>query len=517
MFDRNNRFAFDKSVRSRDADGRLHVSSSHISKATVNPYRGDEIPDYEKLGLNPKKIYYLLRDPEELRKAAKTFNHIPILNEHIATDADSHKFNSVIGSTGTDASYNHPYLDNSLVFWPRSAIDDIEDGDAKELSSSYRYKADMTPGEFEGKRYDGVMRDIVGNHVALVSEGRAGSDVCVGDSALRLRGDFDMNLRYSPSSVLTRGALLSYIYPRLAQDQKIDLKPILKDVTAETFSIPKIAKAVKRAADGKLARDADLEDIEQVLAAVKGAIQDEEDDAEHEETENEDAATDEDEEDGDLEDMVHKFLAEHLSTEDQKTLNDMIDKHRNGASEDEEKDDETERDDKDEMTDEKHGEDEETDEEEDDDKDEEKDETDKAEDRSNRKHGVSLDAEEPDMKIKHDTDSLPVTKKAMDAAIRRAQDQAIANQRAIRDAERFVRPFVGDLSIAFDSADDVYRHVLEMRGIKTKGVHPSAYRVILENLPKGQNVKQNHRLAADSAAKNSFSERFPNAAKVVRI
>lgn len=515
MFDRFNRFAFDKSVRSRDADGRLHVSSSHISKATVNPYRGEEIPDYEKLGLDPKKIYYLLRDPEELRKGAKTFNHIPILNEHIPTDADSHKFDSVIGSTGTDASYNHPYLDNSLVFWPRSAIDDIEDGDAKELSSSYRYTADMTPGEFEGKKYDGVMRDIVGNHVALVREGRAGSDVCVGDSALQLYGVFDMNLRYSPSSVLTRGALLSYIYPRLAQDQKIDLKPILKDVTAETFSIPKIAKAVKRAADGKLARDADLEDIEQVLAAVKGAIQDEEDDAEHEETENEDAATDEDEEDGDLEDMVHKFLAEHLSTEDQKTLNDMIEKHRKGASQDEDKNDETERDDKDEMKDDNRGEDEETDE---DDEDDEKDETDKTDDRSkDRKHGVSLDAEEPDMKIKRDASSLPVTKKAMDAAIRHAQDQAIANQRAIRDAERFVRPFVGDLSIAFDSADDVYRHVLEMHGIKTKGVHPSAYRVILENLPRNNQSKQNRAFAADSAAKSSFSERFPNAAKVVRI
>lgn len=40
----------------------------------------------------------------------------------------------------------------------------------------------MTPGVHEGQPYDGVMRDIVGNHVALVIEGRAGSDVVVGDS-----------------------------------------------------------------------------------------------------------------------------------------------------------------------------------------------------------------------------------------------------------------------------------------------------------------------------------------------
>ena len=41
----------------------------------------------------------------------------------------------------------------------------------------------MTPGVYEGERYDGVMTEITGNHVALVSDGRAGPDVVVADSA----------------------------------------------------------------------------------------------------------------------------------------------------------------------------------------------------------------------------------------------------------------------------------------------------------------------------------------------
>jgi hypothetical protein len=46
----------------------------------------------------------------------------------------------------------------------------------------------MTPGVSpQGEKYDGVMRDIVGNHVALVKEGRAGADVVVGDSKLQLK------------------------------------------------------------------------------------------------------------------------------------------------------------------------------------------------------------------------------------------------------------------------------------------------------------------------------------------
>src|SRR5689334_10910589 len=43
--------AFDAaSVRSYDEDGHLHVKDARISKATVNPYWGSEIPDAEQLG-----------------------------------------------------------------------------------------------------------------------------------------------------------------------------------------------------------------------------------------------------------------------------------------------------------------------------------------------------------------------------------------------------------------------------------------------------------------------------------
>src|SRR4029077_19016588 len=123
-------------VRTYDRDGRLHVEISNISKATVNPYIGREIPDWKALGLNPDKVYRLLRDPDELAKAAPTFNNIPVLSRHVPVTADDHKPDLVIGSTGTDSA---PYLRNSLVIWARDAIDDIESEVKKELSSGYRY------------------------------------------------------------------------------------------------------------------------------------------------------------------------------------------------------------------------------------------------------------------------------------------------------------------------------------------------------------------------------------------
>jgi len=170
------------------ADGRLHVSVANISKACVNPYIGREIPGWKELGLDSSKIYYLLRDPKELEKGAATFNNLPLLDEHKPVTADDHDKERTVGSTGTDAVFNYPYLQNSLVVWTREAIQGVTSKKQRQLSSAYRYKPDMTPGVWEptGERYDGVMRDIIGNHVCLVEEGRAGADVVVGDSAEEL-------------------------------------------------------------------------------------------------------------------------------------------------------------------------------------------------------------------------------------------------------------------------------------------------------------------------------------------
>lgn len=176
--------AFDAaaSVRSYDDNGYLHVALTPISKAAVNPYLGSEITGWQELGLDPKRIYYGLRDPQELAKAAPTFNGLPLLLNHHMINAEDIPKEAVIGSTGTDAVFDEPYLKNSLTVHDADAIRLIEDGAMKELSCGYMYTADFTPGEYDAIHYDFVMRNIRGNHLALVERGRAGKDVYVADS-----------------------------------------------------------------------------------------------------------------------------------------------------------------------------------------------------------------------------------------------------------------------------------------------------------------------------------------------
>ncbi len=177
----NLRLAFDRTARRIDADGRLHVDRSHISKATVNPYYGKEIPGFELLGLAADQIYRLLRDPVELERGAQTFARLPILSEHVPVTVDAPRPDLVVGAIGSEITFAPPYLDADLCIWDAASIAGIETDKVRELSCAYRYVPVMEAGAFEGQPYDGRMTEIQGNHLALVEIGRAGSDVVVAD------------------------------------------------------------------------------------------------------------------------------------------------------------------------------------------------------------------------------------------------------------------------------------------------------------------------------------------------
>ena len=180
----NKGVTFDASPSQRETDenGFLHVGASHITKATVNPYYGREIPGWQEAGLDPETVYYGLRDPEELQASLETWAGLPLHIEHHIDSAEEPQKLTRVGAVGTGAVWNPPYVDAPLTVWDRAAIDAIEDGSFRELSCAYRYDPDFTPGSYEGIPYDFIMRNIRGNHVALVEEGRAGPDVVVADS-----------------------------------------------------------------------------------------------------------------------------------------------------------------------------------------------------------------------------------------------------------------------------------------------------------------------------------------------
>lgn len=177
-----------KSVRRYDDNGNLHVETSPLTRVQVAPYLGSEIPNWQNLGLDPKRIYRGYRPPEELSKeeTIRSLIGIPIQLDHHPDYPDAPAKETRVGSTGDDARWEPPFLVNSLHIMDKKAIDHINDNSMRELSLAYRYTPDFTAGETPaGEPYDFVMRDISANHVALVEEGRAGKTVLVMDNALK--------------------------------------------------------------------------------------------------------------------------------------------------------------------------------------------------------------------------------------------------------------------------------------------------------------------------------------------
>jgi 8-oxo-dGTP pyrophosphatase MutT (NUDIX family) len=474
--------AFDRaSVRSVDADGRMHVSVANISKANVCPYLGREIPDFEKLALDPDRIYQLYRDPEELKKAAPTFNNIQLLVKHIPVDADDHRPDEVVGTTGSEAEFVAPYLRNSLAVWVRKGIDLIESEKQKELSSAYRYRADMTPGHTPaGEAYDGVMRDIEGNHVAIVKEGRAGPDVVVGDSALpNIQEVFEMKTNLlSRKAALSHGAMMVYLLPKLAADAKIDLTPLFKGVTGKNFKEqkPAIIKGLGTITKGKLAKDASIEDVNALLDKLDGV---EVAEAKDEEVEADPSDTTMD---ADPIEGLRKYLGEcGMDAEGiEKACSMMKPKAADETPEEKEAREKKEK------------------------------ETppaaaDAEEDKDKMKDMVSKSAMDAAIKLatqKGEKNAKDAAKLAEDATMKRLAD--------IRVAERAVEPLIGKPAVALDSAEKIYAAALTASDVKIEGVDPSAFPAMVDILVKSKvsTGRAQHQHQAQDAAFGSERAEF---------
>lgn len=178
--------AFDRSptMRTKDVDGRLHVKDCRISKANICPYLGEEIPDYEKLGLEKDRIYYLYRDAAALCAGGPTAERVPLMMRHVASTAKSPQKETIIGCV-SNIRWAPPYLVGDLTVWDAQGIEAIESERQQELSPGYRYTPIMESGVLNGERYDGRMgAPICFNHIAIVDTGRTGPDVMVNDSVV---------------------------------------------------------------------------------------------------------------------------------------------------------------------------------------------------------------------------------------------------------------------------------------------------------------------------------------------
>jgi len=189
--DTNPQIVPNRSKRNYDGNGWPEIKGNPISKVGVFPYSGAQI-GHE--GLETDKIYNVYRPASELcsPEAMNSFKLLPFTNGHAMLGSESDdlipaEVKGVEGVTGEDVYFDHPYLRANLKIFSENAHQRIEEG-IKDISIGYRCEYEMNNGVYDGQPYEFIQRNLRGNHVANVEEGRSGPDVAVLD---RLRFTLD--------------------------------------------------------------------------------------------------------------------------------------------------------------------------------------------------------------------------------------------------------------------------------------------------------------------------------------
>lgn len=255
-----------KSQRIPDLNGWYEVKKNPLSKVGIYDYSGAQIgASAEDAG----KVFRVYRPAEELgaTDTIDSFKLVPFIDDHTMlgegfTSIDDRPIGGVIGE---DVFFEGDTLYGNPKVYSKALAEKIKSGKT-ELSLGYRCRYDFTPGVWDGKAYDVVQRDLRGNHVALVDEGRMGPEVSILD---HLTFAVDAKELKPVDEELKK--LLDAIMARLdaveAKEAKVDVEEEVVD--AELTDEEKAAKA---AADAEAAKDAEIEDPEIPPASMDAAL-----------------------------------------------------------------------------------------------------------------------------------------------------------------------------------------------------------------------------------------------------
>ena len=109
---------------------------------------------------------------DSFREKCVTKEHPPVL-----LDASNTK-DYAIGFTSADVSYSEGFVESTLTVTDKETIDDIMRGNVREVSCGYKVDYSPEPGiTSDGQHYDGIQKNIRGNHVAIVNRARGGAQV----------------------------------------------------------------------------------------------------------------------------------------------------------------------------------------------------------------------------------------------------------------------------------------------------------------------------------------------------
>lgn len=255
-------------AREYDHNGWAEIKRNPISKVGVFPYKGKNISNT----LEPETIYMVYRPAEELAKQSciDSFKLLPWIDLHprkllgpelvgrVPTDEKG-----IDGIIGQDVVFDDGVLYANIKLFSDQLDGKIEDG-LRELSAGYACTYELSSGVYNGQRYDAIQRNIRGNHLASVPNGRMGPDVSVLDHLTFTMDAKDINIMTEEEKKMKecadRAAADGFKrYGKDADEEKKDKE------AADKMAADKAAKDASEEAEAKAQekKDAEAKDAEE--------------------------------------------------------------------------------------------------------------------------------------------------------------------------------------------------------------------------------------------------------------
>lgn len=281
-----------ESKRQMDWNGFMEVRDNPISKAGVYPYLGSEIPGAEE----PDRIYSVYRPAEELarQETIDSFKLMPFIDEHeiLGKSGTPAERKGMQGTLGEQIYFDAPYLRGNIKIHSSAAQSLIKAGKV-ELSPCYGCDWVKGDGTYEGQPYQYTQRNIMGNHLALVEEGRTGPDVAVQDHrTFSLDSSRLLPMEFTPEQLAQLKALIAEMMgtktgdedpvkpaavdadPEMPKDEDVIVDPVAEVTPAQAGAAEEAVTAAEEAQAAIEEVAAAIEEVasaaEEVVAAADG-------------------------------------------------------------------------------------------------------------------------------------------------------------------------------------------------------------------------------------------------------
>lgn len=175
--------AMELTTREITAEGYLKAPAT-LARTGIQTYRAREFPPLTQQGMDPDKLIRLHRPAEEVfhPESMSSFESKPVILEPHRSVSAANWRDLAVGDVHGITREGDFLKANSMMIRDKKAIDAVQNG-KKFLSNGYTFDLDLTPGRTpDGQDYDGIQRNIRGNHVAIVDAARGGPACRIADS-----------------------------------------------------------------------------------------------------------------------------------------------------------------------------------------------------------------------------------------------------------------------------------------------------------------------------------------------